>query len=199
MEGMKRKQDVRFRRTDQLLHAALTSLLLEKSFEEIGVTDICRQANIHRTTFYKHFNDKQQLLEFCLKDLWEQFEKEASDFLSVQHPANQKKDYNIELIRKFFHYMGENKELYLSAITGEGSQSVISVFHRSVSQLIRKKLTESGTPAYFPRFSPQLISECYAGALASAAIWWLKNDTPLTTEEMLHHLDLLFHNGLKTS
>lgn len=104
----------------------------------------------------------------------------------------------MELIRKFFHYMQENKELYLSAITGAGSQSVISVFHRSVSQLIKKKLTENGTPDFFHKFSLEMIAECYAGALASAAIWWLKNDTPLTTDEMLLHLNFLFHDGLMT-
>ena len=33
-----------------------------KSFEEIKVSDICKEAHINRSTFYNNFNDKYDLL-----------------------------------------------------------------------------------------------------------------------------------------
>ena len=69
-----RKEDLRVRRTYKLLSQALLSLLLEKSFEEIFVTDICERAMVHRTTFYKHFEDKYHLLDFCVQELIRNFE-----------------------------------------------------------------------------------------------------------------------------
>jgi AcrR family transcriptional regulator len=43
-------------RTRQALAAALTSLLERKPLEEISVAELCREAGVHRTTFYGHFD-----------------------------------------------------------------------------------------------------------------------------------------------
>ena len=55
---MEQKLDLRIQRTYRLLHTAFTKLMEEKSFEDITVNDLCREAMIRRTTFYKHFADK---------------------------------------------------------------------------------------------------------------------------------------------
>jgi AcrR family transcriptional regulator len=55
--------DPRIRRTRQMLHQALASLLAEKSFEEISVQDIASRSTVNRATFYDHFPDKFALLE----------------------------------------------------------------------------------------------------------------------------------------
>ena len=56
--GNEEHLDLRQRKTRKLLVEALAQLLEEKSFQELSVTDICRRAMVHRTTFYAHFNDK---------------------------------------------------------------------------------------------------------------------------------------------
>ena len=63
MEEPKR-EDARIRRTYRLLLGALTELLAEKPFDDIRVTDLCERADIHRSTFYDHFEDKFHLLTF---------------------------------------------------------------------------------------------------------------------------------------
>lgn len=45
----------------------------KKNFGDIRVREICEDANIHRSTFYRHFEDKYQLLEFGLFILWNDF------------------------------------------------------------------------------------------------------------------------------
>lgn len=54
--------DPRIRRTQMLLQNALSSLLESKSFNEITITDICKQADIARITFYQHYESKEALL-----------------------------------------------------------------------------------------------------------------------------------------
>ena len=61
--------DLRVKRTYILLKNALFELLAHQSFEEIKVNDICNLAMVHRTTFYSHFSDKYELLEYCIKDV----------------------------------------------------------------------------------------------------------------------------------
>ena len=61
--------DLRQRKTRRLLVEALAQLLVEKPFQELSVVDICGRAMVHRTTFYAHFNDKQELLRYLLDGL----------------------------------------------------------------------------------------------------------------------------------
>jgi AcrR family transcriptional regulator len=55
--------DPRIRRTRQLLHQAMESLLKVKEFEKISVQDIADAATVNRATFYDHYPDKSALLE----------------------------------------------------------------------------------------------------------------------------------------
>ena len=55
-------KDRRVQRTHRGLHEALVALMIERGWDEIGVQDICAQADIGRSTFYMHFSSKEKLL-----------------------------------------------------------------------------------------------------------------------------------------
>ena len=63
------KQDLRIIKTKKVLYMALVDLMREKTFEEIKVSDICKEAHINRSTFYNNFNDKYDLLFSLFHDL----------------------------------------------------------------------------------------------------------------------------------
>ena len=53
--------------TTYILAETLKEMLNVKSFEKITVTDILRESHVSRATFYKYFCDKEQLLEYILR------------------------------------------------------------------------------------------------------------------------------------
>ena len=59
---------MRIIRTVSLLKTALIDLLKTTPYDRISVTDVCDKALVHRTTFYKHFENKEQLLLAALED-----------------------------------------------------------------------------------------------------------------------------------
>jgi AcrR family transcriptional regulator len=185
----KKKEDLRIRRTYKLLSEALLSLLLEKSFEEIFVTDICERAMVHRTTFYKHFEDKYHLLDFCVKELISNFEGDEQELNSI----SSMKDYYMGLIRKSLEYMADHKELLLTGILRAGNNSAYPMLHRSVSHLIELKLLDNERLGYHHKVPCSIIAEFYAGALLSAAIWWLENDTAISIDDMVLYISLLIN------
>src|SRR6516165_5904912 len=63
--------DRRVQRTQDVLHQALMSLIIEKGYEVITVQDIIDRANVGRSTFYTHYVGKQDLLRAGLKHLKE--------------------------------------------------------------------------------------------------------------------------------
>src|SRR5205823_6790715 len=57
-----RKKDQRAQRTRQIIQGALFSLIQEKGFETLSVQDIVDHANVGRMTFYRHFDNMEDLL-----------------------------------------------------------------------------------------------------------------------------------------
>ncbi len=188
IESNNKKEDLRVRRTYKLLSQALLSLLLERSFEEIFVTDICERAMVHRTTFYKHFEDKYHLLDFCVKELISSFEGEDD----VQTNSNESmRDYYLGLIRKSLEYMSEHKELLLTGILRAGNNSALPMLHRSVYNLIETKLRDNEKRGFRHTVPLPIIAQFYTGALTSASIWWLESDTPISIDQMVQNIGLL--------
>lgn len=57
------KKKIKIEKSRIALKQALLHLLLEKNYNKITIQDICKQANIGRSTFYNHYNDKNDLME----------------------------------------------------------------------------------------------------------------------------------------
>ena len=69
-------------RTKMWIADAMKRLLVKKPLEKIFVTEICREAEIERPTFYYHFQDKYDLMAwiFCQRTL-------QTDVLSIESAA----------------------------------------------------------------------------------------------------------------
>lgn len=64
--------DPRVSRTRYLLQQALWDLLHEADFSSISVQDITRRAQVNRATFYDHFDDKFALVDYALRERFQQ-------------------------------------------------------------------------------------------------------------------------------
>lgn len=61
--------DLRIKKTYRALFDAFTELLEEHRFEDLTVAMLCDRALIRRTTFYKHFRDKNDYFAFYIDEL----------------------------------------------------------------------------------------------------------------------------------
>ncbi len=69
-------------RTKLWIAAAMKRLMATKSLEKIRVTEICREAEIERPTFYYHFQDKYELVAWIFFQ-----DADSTDVLSVESAA----------------------------------------------------------------------------------------------------------------
>ena len=65
----KAMQDRRVQKTQSLLRGALVSLIVEKPYDSIVVKEILDRANVGRSTFYMHFEDKDDLLASSIYEM----------------------------------------------------------------------------------------------------------------------------------
>ncbi|TKC18831.1 TetR/AcrR family transcriptional regulator [Robertmurraya kyonggiensis] len=61
--------DRRILKSKQALKDALLSLMKEKDFKEITITDIVKLADLNRGTFYKNYQYKEDILEELIDDI----------------------------------------------------------------------------------------------------------------------------------
>ena len=61
------KLDPRVKRTRQLLEQAFLEVATNKGFQSVSVQDITEKAGVNRATFYAHFADKYELLDYSVR------------------------------------------------------------------------------------------------------------------------------------
>ena len=77
------REDPRVLRTRQLLLQAFSDLFSEKGFHAMTVQDITERAKVNRGTFYSHFEDKYAILEWWLR---EQFQQRVANTVLISEP-----------------------------------------------------------------------------------------------------------------
>ena len=69
--SLEQQEKISARRTYTLLQQAFFKLLTEKPFEKITLKELCDTAMVPRSTFYRYFEDKYDLLGYCLQNFFE--------------------------------------------------------------------------------------------------------------------------------
>ena len=100
--------DQRIIKTKNNLYKGLLLTMKNKPFEKITVSDICKEANTNRSTFYNNFNDKYDLLSALVNDL----EEELKQKLSQNEVPINIKEYYINLISLLLEHINENIDTY---------------------------------------------------------------------------------------
>lgn len=62
-------EDKRIKKTKRNLRDTLIKMLKERPFEQITVTELCKEAETSRITFYAHYNDKYELVDDVYNDM----------------------------------------------------------------------------------------------------------------------------------
>ncbi len=173
-------------RTKVWIADAMKRLLVKKPLEKIFVTEICREAEIERPTFYYHFKDKYDLMAwiFCQRTL-------NTDVLSVESAA------------KAMNGMRQDYIFYKRAYEDDSQSPMWSYMHeyfvRQYSEIARVKC--AAEPDTQTLFSIRLY--CY-GTLGMTREWLLKdNITPadvivrMMFASMPEHLKALFFDEVR--
>ena len=83
-------EDLSVRRTRKLLQQAFIECIIEKGFAALTVRDITERAMVNRSTFYRHYLDKYDLLEQYMIEMYALFEDQEGRAEPHPHeaPAN---------------------------------------------------------------------------------------------------------------
>ena len=171
-------KDLRVQRTYILLKDSLFKLLCKKTFEDIKVNDICNEAMIHRTTFYHHFQDKYELLEFCVKDT----EQEVLEKMNRTYKTTQ--EFYTNLVMILLEYIGEKKEIFQNILKHNSENYITRLFMDTCVNYIYSMLKKEEDNRITHKADMSAMSHFYAGAVISTIVWWIQSNSSLNEEEL---------------
>lgn len=159
----------------EALAESFKSLLLRYPFEKITVKMITDQIGVIRPTFYNHFVDKYEVLEWiCYKDIFERL------ILLVESGMY------TEAIKLLFTKIENNKAFYLKAVKVKGQNAFTEIFQKYIKQIILLAFEHYDTPKHADHkvFTLEAMAGYYAQGLGYIIEEWLLKGLPVSAEEM---------------
>jgi AcrR family transcriptional regulator len=169
--------DRRIQRTRQLLRDALFLLIIEQGYEEIAIADITERANLGRTTFYLHYQDKEDLLKTSIKALMYELQQD------VEPNAEEVCPYPIRFIRIFQH-VAQRQQLYRALLGETRSVNIGNLMRTYFAELFLRQTLEPLKGENTHSLSNELIAAHAAGSLFGLLSWWLNHEAPPSAEQM---------------
>jgi len=176
------KVDRRVQRTRQLLNNALIMLIVEKGYDSITVQNIIDQANLGRSTFYAHYQGKEDLLLKSMEELVH------SLIWGVENPPTEEegneKSHRILSALPLFRHTHEQHRLYKAMVGGRGIDVVIKTIQNHLSEHIQEQIERLLPDGQTPLVPPPVMANYLAGALLTLLTWWLDNEMLYSPERM---------------
>lgn len=150
----------------ELISNALITLLYIKKIDLISITELCEKAQVSRRTFYRHFKDKNDVVDYYVTKIMENLASELKE-----HSKQNKRS----LVIAFFSFFEPYTNL-LAALNNNGLGDM--VFTSYIKCII--VLT-------FPEASLQGSEYSMAfmlGGLWSLLLFWIMNDCKKTPEQL---------------
>lgn len=176
------KADRRVRRTRKSLHEALISLVLEKHYDSITVQDVLDRADVGRSTFYAHFEGKDELLLSGIHDL------QITLNSALQHERTSAKRHEsvIAFSRAMFDHANGYRNVYHALLHTQAWPLVRQRLQEVLEELIRReckseieKLKKANSDVPVDLFVHYLTASFFA-----VLMWWMDRRSRLTPSQI---------------
>lgn len=168
------KTDLRIIKTRRQIHQALLENLKENSFQKITVDMLCRSALINRSTFYKYYLDKYDLLDKFLGQVLDQFSQNINvEFVN----ASPSRIHDLCYIRNFestLKFIAGRREEYQLLWNASIDRSVFDemtgiIHHKIITAMKAQPFPDSRQEKY-----EDLYARLFASNMMSLILWWFQ-------------------------
>lgn len=178
--------DRRQRRTRRAIYAAFEELMAEMHYSQVTVAQVIDRADIGRSTFYAHFETKDELLEDMCTGMFNHIFEGVNSYCETH--ANLK---TVDLEGKLAHLLYHLRDSH-SGICGklvrEGEPHFTACFERQLALLLEREMPEpsEGVPV-------ELAVDVAVASFSRVVSWWFSHGARETPEEISHWYCDLVH------
>ncbi|WP_210130271.1 TetR/AcrR family transcriptional regulator [Staphylococcus sp. GDX8P54P] len=177
------KQDLRVQKTHQALITSFSELLQSKSLEQITVQDLCTKANVRRSTFYRHFSDKYDLLNHVVGTLIDHF---RALYLPDINPDNPRQFFE-KLMRDVLTFIHDNKDMVRSVITLNFYGEVYTIFYEQIYKAVQKQIEFDRQSGQF-YVDVTIYGEFLTGGILSVITNWIQHGQQQSIDKVTNEI-----------
>lgn len=183
-----KKIDRRAQKTREQLQKALVELIAERGYDAITIQDIVDRAELGRTTFYLHYNSKDELFMSCHEAIIKEFH------LGLIHPLTRDEVLSPQMppqMAASYQHLEDGRALLYPIFQGKDSQIILRQIRdrsaREIEANLRRVFGEAESKVPLDMLANYLV-----GAQIALMQWWLEKKRTLSTSknlaETLHRL-----------
>lgn len=174
--------DRRQQKTRAAIFSAFTTLLSKRSYGKITVQEIIDEANIGRTTFYAHFETKDDLLKALCEELFGHIIRSALDCTHT-HGLYSNGDAPESVFCHLLQHLQENDNNILGLLSCESSEIFLRYFKNSLNELIQTQFVNQNRSNNTTIPQDFLINHI-SGSFVEMVLWWIKGRMKQTPEQL---------------
>ena len=179
--------DRRQQKTRAAIFEALSRLLAEKSYSNISVQEIVERANIGRSTFYAHFETKDDLLrEFCS----DMFQHVFSDHLMTEntHDFSHHADNHYAVLTHILYHLRDSQKNITGILGCESGELFLQYFKQHLTEYyISKIIAQHGH--HLHGVPDAVLINHISGSFINLIQWWIKGGLKETPEELTEYFE----------
>lgn len=188
--------DLRIKKTYRALFEAFTELLEEHRFEDVTVAMLCDRAMIRRTTFYKHFRDKNDYFAFYIDELMSGLpQKRAGEGGTVS--ADDVRVLRHEVFTDAMDLILAHEQLMDNILASSMSGMLTSMICDRIARSIRERVMSALDEDALAPVSLDTTAEFVAGGIIRLfTMWWESGHDLERRSEMADVVDALFERTM---
>lgn len=176
--------DRRIQKTKRLLSESLIALILEKGYEAVTVQHIIDKANVGRSTFYTHYENKEQLLLAGPENLGVPLFPVPGPVAGGAH----RKPPAFGFLPLFRH-AAENRPLAKALLGIKSGELFLGRMRYHVAEGISNEFKGRFSKTKTGKVWLAYFSEAAAAAVMAMLVAWCEEDSPFSAEEMAARCD----------
>ena len=173
--------DRRQKKTRAAIFAAFSELAAKKSYAKITVQEIIDSADIGRTTFYAHFETKDDLLKALCEELFGHIVGSAMDRTHT-HGLYSEGSAPHSVFLHLLQHLEENDSNILGLLSAASSDIFLRYFKDSLKDLVRLHIAAQ-TKEHLAVPQDFLVNHI-TGSFVEMVLWWLKGGRKMTPAEL---------------
>lgn len=174
--------DRRQKKTRAAIFKAFSALLSEKNYGRITVQEIIDEADVGRTTFYAHFETKDELLKALCEELFGHIIDSALDCTHT-HGIYSNGNVPESVFCHLLQHLQENDNNILGLLSCESSEIFLRYFKDSLNKLIRMQFVNQNRKKNTNIPQDFLINHI-SGSFVEMVLWWIKGHMKQKPEEL---------------
>ena len=180
------KSESKYFNTALKMDKALLEILENKDFEYITIREICKKADVSRSTFYLHYQNTKDLLDEAARYILDSFMDYFADekqLVTTRFTDCELTELNFmteKYLMPFLRYFRENKRLLKTMMSNYISFDLNGIYDRLFKYIFNPVLSRFD----FPEKERDYVMRFYLTGIFAVVMQWIEEDCEKPDEEI---------------